>query len=67
GIQLICQTDMDEDLIYKLTKTIIENLDCMAKVYAPAKALTPEFMATELGNPFHPGAIKYFKEKGLWK
>jgi len=67
GIQLLCQKDMDEALVYKLTKTIIENLDCMTKIYAPAKALTPEWMASELANPFHPGAIKYFKEKGLWK
>ena len=67
GIQLICDKDMDEQLVYKLAKTIIENLDCMAKIYAPAKAITPEWAASELANPFHPGAIKYFKEKGLWK
>lgn len=67
GIQLICLKDMEEDLVYKLTKTIIENIECISKIYAPAKDLTPEWMASELGNPFHPGAIKYFKEKGLWK
>jgi TRAP transporter TAXI family solute receptor len=67
GIQLICQKEMTEDLAYKLTKTIVENLECIAKIYAPAKAITPEWAASELGNPFHPGAIKYFKEKGLWK
>ena len=67
GVQLICQKDADEDLIYKLAKTIVENLDCVAKIYAPAKAITPEFAASELANPFHPGAIKYFKEKGIWK
>jgi TRAP transporter TAXI family solute receptor len=67
GIQLICHEDMDEDLVYTLAKAIIENLDCMAKIYAPAKAVTPEFAALEIGNPFHPGAIKYFKERGIWK
>jgi len=67
GIQLICDKDMDDELVYKLAKTIVENLACMAKIYAPAKALTPEWAASELANPFHPGAIKYFKEKGLWK
>ena len=67
GIQLICDKDMDEELVYKLTKTIIENLDCTANIYAPAKIVTPEFAATELGNPFHPGAIRYFKERGIWK
>jgi TRAP transporter TAXI family solute receptor len=65
GIQLICDKDMDDALVYKLAKTIIENLGCLAKIYAPAKALTPEWAASELANPFHPGAIKYFKDKGL--
>ena len=65
GIQLICDKDMDEALVYKLAKAVIENLSCMAETYAPAKALTPEWAASELANPFHPGAIKYFKEKGL--
>ncbi len=67
GIQLIVETDMSEDLVYRLTKTIVENLDCVTKIYAPAKALNPEWSASKLGNPFHPGAIKYFKEKGLWQ
>jgi len=67
GIQLICQTDMDEGLVYKLAKAIIENLDCMRKIYEPSKELTPEWAASQLANPFHPGAIRYFKDKGLWK
>jgi TRAP transporter TAXI family solute receptor len=67
GIQLICVKDMDEGLVYKLTKAVVENLDCIANIYAPAKAITPEWTAIELGNPYHPGAIKYFKEIGVWK
>jgi len=67
GIQMICQKEMPEEMVYKLTKTIIENLECIAKIYAPAKEITPEWAASELGNPFHPGSIKYFRERGLWK
>jgi len=67
GVQLICPVDMDEELVYKLAKVITENLACMARIYAPAKTLTPQWVASELANPFHPGSIKYFKEKGLWK
>ena len=67
GIQLICDKDLDDALVYKLTKAAAENLDCVTKIYAPAKVITPEWMASKLGNPFHPGAIKYYKEKGLWK
>jgi len=67
GIQLICDKDMDEGLVYKLTRAIAENLGCIGNIYAPAKAITPEWTAIELGNPFHPGAIRYFKEIGVWK
>jgi TRAP transporter TAXI family solute receptor len=67
GIQLICVKDMDEGLVYKLTKALVENLACIADIYAPAKAITPEWTAIEMGNPYHPGAIKYFKEIGVWK
>lgn len=65
GIQLICDKDLDDDLVYKLAEAAIKSIDCMVKIYSPAKALTPAWMASELANPFHPGAIKYFKEKGL--
>jgi TRAP transporter TAXI family solute receptor len=67
GIQLICQTDMPDDQVYALAKAVVENLDCIAKIYAPAKAITPQWAASELANPFHPGAIKYFKEIDVWK
>ncbi|MEJ2098570.1 MAG: TAXI family TRAP transporter solute-binding subunit [Desulfobacterales bacterium] len=67
GIQLIASADMPDEMAYKLAKAIIENIDCISKIYAPAKALSPAWCASELGNPFHPGAIKYFKDAGLWK
>jgi TRAP-type uncharacterized transport system substrate-binding protein len=31
------------------------------------KSITAEWAASKLANPFHPGAIKYFKEKKVWK
>ena len=65
GMQLICDSSLPDDLVYKLTKAIIENIDCIAKVFAPAKALNPKWCASKLGNPFHPGALKYFKDAGL--
>ena len=67
GIQLITHADTPDDLVYKLAKTIIENLDCAGKIFAPAKALSPEWCASKLGNPFHPGSIRYFKDAGLMK
>jgi TRAP transporter TAXI family solute receptor len=67
GMQLICDKDMSDDMVYKLAKAVIENLACVTKIYAPAKDLNPEWCASKLGNPFHPGSIKYFRDAGLWK
>jgi TRAP-type uncharacterized transport system substrate-binding protein len=54
-------------MAYKLAKAVIENIDCISGIFAPAKALNPQWCASKLGNPFHPGAIKYFKDTGIWK
>lgn len=67
GMQLIAHADMPDEMAYKLAKAVIENIDCVSKIFAPAKALSPQWCASELGNPFHPGAIQYFKDAGLWK
>jgi TRAP transporter TAXI family solute receptor len=67
GIQLIAHADMPDEMAYKLAKAVIENIDCISGIFAPAKALNPQWCASKLGNPFHPGSIKYFKEAGLWK
>jgi TRAP-type uncharacterized transport system substrate-binding protein len=50
-----------------MAKVIVENLKCIGDTYAPAKEITRELAASELANPFHPGAIRYFKEVGLMK
>ena len=67
GIQLITHADTPDAMVYKLAKAVIENIDYISKIFAPAKALSPAWCASKLGNPFHPGSIKYFKDAGLWK
>jgi TRAP transporter TAXI family solute receptor len=66
GVQLICKADMDEELAYQITKAVLENIDCIARIYAPAKAMSSEWAANKLGNPYHSGSIKYYKEIGVW-
>jgi TRAP transporter TAXI family solute receptor len=67
GIQLVTHADTPDEEVYKIAKAIIENIDCISKIFAPAKSLSPEWCASKLGNPFHPGSIKYFKDAGLMK
>ena len=67
GVQFICKADMDKKLAYSLTKALLENIGCIGRVYAPAKAMSPEWAANKLGNPYHPGAVKYYEEIGVWE
>lgn len=63
----LVQAKTPDDVVYKILQTVIENRDTLIQVYAPMKQVTPEKMTTEIGIPFHPGAIKYYKEKGYLK
>jgi uncharacterized protein len=57
---------MSEDLAYKLTKIMLEKRDDLALVHKEALNIKPEWQtASRAGIPWHPGAVKYFKEKGI--
>ncbi len=58
--------DMSEDLAYKLTKTMMEKRADLALVHKEALNIKDEWQtASRAGVPWHPGALKYFKEKGV--
>jgi TRAP transporter TAXI family solute receptor len=62
---IIAACDLPEDVVYKMTKAMAENVDTMAAVVKPIAGLTPKDMAVDMGIPFHKGAAKYYKEKGV--
>ena len=55
-----------EDLAYNLTKIMLEKRDDLALVHKEALNIKPEWQtSSRAGIPWHPGALKYFKEKGI--
>lgn len=56
-----------DDVVYSLTKEVFENLDELKTLHPALAVLTKEGMLKGNSAPFHPGAIKYFKEAGLMK
>jgi TRAP-type uncharacterized transport system substrate-binding protein len=48
-----------------MTKAMASNIAGMAAVNRAIAKLTPQAMAEDIGVPFHPGAAKYYKEKGV--
>ncbi|MDD3335558.1 MAG: TAXI family TRAP transporter solute-binding subunit [Eubacteriales bacterium] len=60
---LICSKDLDEDMVYNLTKTLYE--DTAELSHAKKSEISAENAVKGIPVPFHPGAEKYFVEKGL--
>lgn len=60
---LVVRDDMSEELVYEITKAIFENLDQVT--HAKAKMIKAENALNGTGIDIHPGALKYFKEKGI--
>lgn len=63
---VVTNTGASEDMVYDLVKTIFENLSELQKAHKAFSVLTPESMLQGLTAPFHPGALRYYKEQG-WK
>jgi uncharacterized protein len=61
---LITNTSVSDDDAYFITKTIVEHLDTIKKSHGSVKTLTPAFMAKTPAIELHPGAMRYYKEKG---
>jgi uncharacterized protein len=64
---LVTSSAVSDDLAYQMTRLIFENLPELANAHASGKEIKLETAATGNPIPLHPGAIRYYKEKGLLK
>lgn len=64
---LIASSKTPADVIYKVTKAIVEGRGDFANVSPVMKGVTAADMAKNFGMPYHPGAEKYYKEAGVLK
>ena len=61
---LVISAKLPDDLVFKITKTLVENLPRFADVVKDMKGVTPKDLAFDVGLPYHPGTLKYYKEIG---
>ena len=61
---LIAADDLSEDVVYKVTKGIFENIDAVKATHAKGAELSADTGVQGVSIPFHAGAQKYFKEIG---
>ncbi|MGM0971827.1 MAG: TAXI family TRAP transporter solute-binding subunit [Bacillota bacterium] len=60
---LVVSNDLSDDVVYDITKAIFENLDKVT--HAKGKMIKAENAVKGTGIELHPGAKKYFDEKGF--
>ena len=61
--EMVVNADMDEDLVYAMTKATYENLDELIAVDRNAAGIKVENLDTMV-MPLHPGALRYYEEIG---
>jgi len=64
---LIAGNQLKDDMVYNLTKALFESQAELASAHAKGKELNAQYAVQGVSIPFHPGAVKYYKEKGLMK
>ncbi len=64
---LICGSGLSDTMVYNLTKALFENQAELASAHAKGKELSLKYAVKGVSIPFHPGAVKYYKEKKLMK
>jgi TRAP transporter TAXI family solute receptor len=61
----IVSNDLDEKLVYEMTKALFENKAEIAQAHPKGAELDPEYSVSGISIPIHPGALKYYKEIGV--
>lgn len=66
SMHLITSADQDEDLVYEVTKALYERREEVTQKHPAGRAINPTNAVRDTGTPFHPGAIRYYREIGIW-
>jgi TRAP transporter TAXI family solute receptor len=64
---LVTRKDVSDETAYQMTKLFYENLPALVAAHSAAKDISVKDAASNPPLPLHPGATKYYKEKGLVK
>jgi hypothetical protein len=62
---LLTSADVPDEVVYSVTKAVFENIEALREFHAVLGDLSREDMLQGFTVPFHPGALRYFREAGL--
>ncbi|WP_334153978.1 TAXI family TRAP transporter solute-binding subunit [Tepidimonas sp.] len=64
---LVTHAGVPEDVVYRMTKAMYDNLDTLYAAHNAARAIKRENAIKGMPVPLHPGAERYYREVGLLK
>jgi TRAP transporter TAXI family solute receptor len=66
SMHVITSAGAPDDLVYNWTKLLYENRALVVEKHAAGRAINPNNVVRDTGTEFHPGAIRFYEETGLW-
>jgi len=63
----VTSKNVDEDVVYAITKEVFENFESFKSLHPAYEVLTKQSMLRGLSAPIHKGALRYYKQAGLDK
>ena len=66
SMHIITAEHVDEETVYNFTKTVYNNRAEVVKAHKAGRAINEKNVVIDVGTPFHPGAIRFYKEIGIW-
>jgi TRAP transporter TAXI family solute receptor len=64
---LVVSASMPETLAYDITRLLIQKRSELVAIHPEARHLSPETASAASPAPFHPGAVRFYREQGVWK
>ena len=66
-IPVIVRSNLEDDSAYRFVKAVWDHHEELGRIYAPIESWTPDrFASTKAIIPYHPGAIRFYREQGVW-
>ena len=66
SMHLITRGDADDDLVYRVTRSIWENREAVVERHPAGRAINANVSVRDTGTEFHPGAVRFYREIGIW-
>jgi TRAP transporter TAXI family solute receptor len=66
SVVIVCHKDLPDDFIYQAVKMVYEHKDAFNTYHPACKLFSTQSVKRVDTLPYHPGAVKYYKEVGVW-